>query len=78
MRVPKKLCEDQFHVVEPQINAEGIHVWPFDPAFPVDVRFLTIGLGHNVRKNRHEYFELAYLCGGGGQPGDPRPLSAAP
>ena len=64
MRVPKKLCEDQFRVVEPQINAEGVHVWPFDPVFPVDVRFLTIGLGHNVRKNRHEYFELAYLCGG--------------
>ena len=64
MRVPKKLCEDQFRVVEPQINAEGIHVWPFDPAFPVDVRFMTTGLGNNVRKNRHEYFELAYLCGG--------------
>jgi AraC-like DNA-binding protein len=64
MRVPRKLCEDQFHVVEPQINAEGIHCWPFDPTFPVDVRFLTIGLGHNVRKNRHEYFELAYLCRG--------------
>ncbi|HXI43615.1 MAG TPA: hypothetical protein VNH83_26770, partial [Bryobacteraceae bacterium] len=64
MRVPKKLCEDQFRVVEPQINAEGVHVWPFDSVFPVDVRFLTTGLGHNVRKNRHEYFELAYLCGG--------------
>src|SRR5258708_29694424 len=64
MRVPEKLCEDQFRVVEPQINAEGVHVWPFDPVFPVDVRFLTSGLGNNVRKNRHEYFELAYLCGG--------------
>src|SRR6266853_3206718 len=64
MQVLKKLCEDQFRVVEPQINAEGVHVWPFDPAFPVDVRFLTTGLGHNVRKNRHEYFELAYLCAG--------------
>jgi AraC-like DNA-binding protein len=50
--------------VEPQINADGIHVWPFHPTFPVDVRFLTIGLGHNVRRNRHEYFELVYLCGG--------------
>lgn len=50
--------------MEPQINAEGIHVWPFDPAFPVDVRFMSSRLGHNVRKNRHDYFELAYLCGG--------------
>lgn len=64
MRVPKKLCVDQFRVVEPQINAQGIHVWPFDPAFPVDVRFMTSGHGHNVRKNRHDYFELVYLCAG--------------
>jgi AraC-like DNA-binding protein len=64
VRIPKQLCEDQVRVVEPQINAEGIHVWPFDPAFPIDVRFMTIGLGNNVRKNRHDYFELAYLCRG--------------
>ena len=64
VRIPKKLCEDQVHVVEPQINAEGIHVWPFDPAFPIDVRFMTSGLDHNVRKNRHHYFELVYLCHG--------------
>jgi AraC-like DNA-binding protein len=51
-------------VVEPQINAEGIHVWPFDPAFPVDVRFLSCSQGHNVRKNRHDYFEILYLCAG--------------
>src|SRR6266542_1445396 len=64
VRVPKSLCEDQFRVVEPQINAEGVHVWPFDPAFPIDVRFLTSGQRHNVRKNRHDYFELIYLCAG--------------
>ncbi|MBV8812688.1 MAG: helix-turn-helix transcriptional regulator [Acidobacteriaceae bacterium] len=64
VRIPQNVCEDQLLVVEPQINAEGIHVWPFDPAFPIDVRFITIGHGHNVRKNRHEYFELAYLCRG--------------
>lgn len=63
-RIPQTLCEDQLLVVEPQINAEGVHVWPFDPAFPMDVRFITIGEGHNVRKNRHDYFELAYLCTG--------------
>jgi AraC-like DNA-binding protein/mannose-6-phosphate isomerase-like protein (cupin superfamily) len=64
VRVPKSLCEDQFRVVEPQINAEGVHVWPFDSAFPIDVRFLTSGQRHNVRKNRHDYFELIYLCAG--------------
>src|SRR5215471_7920550 len=64
VRVPRKLCEDQVRVVEPQINAEGIHIWPFDPAFPIDVRFLSCSQGHNVRKNRHDYFEILYLCSG--------------
>jgi AraC-like DNA-binding protein len=64
VRVPKNLCEDEFGVVEPQINAEGVHVWPFDPSFPIDVRFLSIGHGHNVRRNRHGYFEVLYLCAG--------------
>jgi hypothetical protein len=41
VQIPKGCCEDQFHVVEPQINAKGIHVWPFDPSLPLDVRFLT-------------------------------------
>jgi AraC-like DNA-binding protein len=63
-RIPKRLCEDQVRVVEPQINAEGIHAWPFDPAFPIDVRFMTSGPERNVRRNRHDYFELAYLCHG--------------
>jgi len=64
MRIPAQLCEDHFRVVEPQINTEGIHVWPFDPSFPVDVRFMTSGLRQNVRTNRHDYFEVMYLCKG--------------
>ena len=27
-------------MIEPQINAEGVHVWPFDVSCPVDVLFL--------------------------------------
>jgi AraC-like DNA-binding protein/mannose-6-phosphate isomerase-like protein (cupin superfamily) len=64
MRIPRKLCEDQVRVVEPQINAEGIHVWPFDPAFPIDVLFLSSTHGRNVRKNRHDYFEVLYVSAG--------------
>jgi AraC-like DNA-binding protein/mannose-6-phosphate isomerase-like protein (cupin superfamily) len=64
LRIPKSSCEDQFRVVEPQINAEGVHVWPFDASFPVDVRFLTSDKRQNVRMNRHDYFELIYLCAG--------------
>lgn len=64
VRIPKSSCEDQFRVVEPQINAEGIHTWPFDASFPIDVRFLTSERRQNVRMNRHDYFELIYLCAG--------------
>lgn len=61
IQFPKGCCEDQFHVVEPQINTEGVHVWPFDPSLPLDVKFLTGARRQNVRMNRHEYFELVYL-----------------
>ena len=39
--LPKKSCRDLFSLLEPQINSEGIHVWPFDVSCPVDVLFLT-------------------------------------
>jgi AraC-like DNA-binding protein len=64
VRVPRKLCNDQAGVVEPQINAEGVHVWPFDATFPIDVWFQKCRQGHSVRKNRHDYFEILYLCDG--------------
>ena len=47
--------------MEPQTNAEGIHVWPFDLAFPVDVRFFRFARGHHIRMTRHDYFELLYV-----------------
>src|SRR5665213_3464562 len=62
--LPKKSCKDQFSLVEPQINAEGVHVWPFDVSCPVDVLFLTEDGRHHVRMNRHGYFEVLYLCSG--------------
>ena len=46
-------------VIESQISAEGVHVWPFDTAFPLDIRFLIIDQ-HAVPMNRHNYFELVY------------------
>ncbi|MFN0122902.1 MAG: helix-turn-helix domain-containing protein [Blastocatellia bacterium] len=53
--------ENAFSLIDPQINAEGLHVWPFDPVFPLDVRFYVWDKGHHIRMNRHEYFELFYL-----------------
>ena len=64
VHVPKKSCKDHFSVIEPQINAEGVHVWPFDVPCPVDVLFLIENGRHSVRMNRHGYFEVLYLCSG--------------
>lgn len=64
MQVSKASCEDHFGIIEPQINAKGIHVWPFDPFFPVDVRLFSNGRNPKVRMNRHDYFEVIYLLAG--------------
>jgi AraC-like DNA-binding protein len=64
MQLPKTSYRDSFDLVEPQINAEGVHIWPFDAPCPVDVLFLTIDDRHRVRMNRHGYFEVLYLCSG--------------
>lgn len=57
-------CDNEFQVVEPQINAEGTHVYPFDPSFPIAVRFFTLGGSNSVRMNRHHYFELYFVSSG--------------
>src|SRR5579863_1627561 len=64
IHLPKRSCKDHFELVEPGINAEGVHTWPFDPSCPVDVLFLTVDDRHRVRMNRHSYFEVLYLCSG--------------
>lgn len=56
--------DNEFQVVGPQINAEGTHVYPFDPSFPIDVRFFTLGGSSSVRMNRHHYFELYFVSSG--------------
>ena len=56
--------EDAHSVVAPQINAEGVHQWPFDRAFPIDVRFFVFGQRHDIRLTRHDYFELLYAFKG--------------
>jgi AraC family transcriptional regulator, transcriptional activator of pobA len=56
--------ENAFSLIDPQINADGIHVWPFDPAFPFDVRFYVWDKRHPMRSNRHDYFEIFYLQAG--------------
>lgn len=56
--------QDAYSVIEPQINAASVHVWPFPAGFPVDVRFLRFAPRHHIRPNRHDYYELLYICSG--------------
>lgn len=55
---------DRFLVSASQVNAEGIHVWPLDPAFPVEVVQHTLSGLQPFRMNRHEYFEVVHLISG--------------
>ena len=64
MSTRKLTWEKEYSVVEPQINAEGVHVWPFDPSFPIDIRFFDLDGRRVVRMNRHDYFELLYAYSG--------------
>ena len=52
------------NVVEPQIRADGVHVWPFNPSFPVDVRHFVFDQHREIRLTRHGYFELLYVHSG--------------
>lgn len=66
LRSPRKPWKDTFSLVEPQINAEGVHEWPFNKFCPVDVLFMNTHDRQRVRMNRHGYFEILYLCSGHG------------
>lgn len=52
------------NVVESQIRADGVHVWPFNPSFPVDVRHFVFDQRRDIRLTRHGYFELLYVHSG--------------
>jgi AraC-like DNA-binding protein len=56
--------EMDFSFLEPQINSKGVHVWPFDPSFPVEVRSFECGDHQSVSINRHDYIELVYIYSG--------------
>lgn len=53
--------ENAYSLINPRINAEGVHVWPFDPAFPMSVRFYIWDKRHHIRMNRHDYCEIFYV-----------------
>lgn len=56
--------EDAHSTLEPQITSESVHLFPFRPEFPIDVRFLRFTPSSDVRMNRHEYFEIVFVVSG--------------
>jgi AraC-like DNA-binding protein/mannose-6-phosphate isomerase-like protein (cupin superfamily) len=55
---------DQFRLLEPQINTQRVHVWPFDSTMPIELRLLDVDGDQTVSKNRHDYFEIFVVCNG--------------
>jgi len=54
----------QFLVSDSQVNAEGVHVWPFEPGFPIDAIKHNLSGRRPFRMNRHDYVEIVYLNSG--------------
>lgn len=54
----------RFLVLDSQVNADGVHVWPFDPQFPIDIVQHSLSGRQPFRMNRHDYFEIVYLNSG--------------
>jgi AraC-like DNA-binding protein/quercetin dioxygenase-like cupin family protein len=51
-------------ILESQITNRGIHVWPFNPEFPLDVRFLLLNRKQDVPLHRPDHLELIYIESG--------------
>lgn len=62
--IRKAVWQDAYAVIEPQINASGVHEWNFDPGFPIDLRFFVMRRESDIRLNHHSYFELLYVHSG--------------
>ena len=56
--------EQAYPLIEPRIDSAGIHVWPFNPACPIDVLFWRFSGVNDVRMNRHSYFEILFVESG--------------
>ncbi len=50
--------KNAYRFINPRVDASGIHQWPFDPSFPLEVQFWYYDRPREIRMNRHDYFEL--------------------
>jgi AraC-like DNA-binding protein len=55
---------DAYGLINPHIDAAGVHVWPFDPSFPLTVQFWVYDRQSSIRMNHHDYFELIFVDSG--------------
>jgi AraC-like DNA-binding protein/quercetin dioxygenase-like cupin family protein len=56
--------QNAYSIVQPQITADGVHKWPFDPSFPIDIRYFAGDRRCAIEMNRHDYFEIVYVMSG--------------
>jgi AraC-like DNA-binding protein/quercetin dioxygenase-like cupin family protein len=57
--------ESAVQVIEPRVTVSGVHIHPFNPAFPLQVRYLHLKPPAAVAMRRHDYFEVLYMESGG-------------
>jgi AraC-like DNA-binding protein len=58
------IWRDAYRFINPHINAAGMHVWPFEPSFPLTVQFWVYDRPSAIHMNHHDYFELIHVdCG---------------
>jgi AraC-like DNA-binding protein/mannose-6-phosphate isomerase-like protein (cupin superfamily) len=56
--------EDAQQLLNPKIGPQGVHQWPFDTAFPIDLAHLAFAGESLVPMNRHSYLEFMYVVSG--------------
>ena len=61
---PTVIWEHVDGLVDRQINAEHVHIWPFPNPFPIDVRFLILDRRHDVPIHRPDHFEVVLFESG--------------
>lgn len=66
MRLSRSIWKNADREGDPLVNAEGVYLCHFDPAFPIEVGFDIHDSRHNVQMNRHDSFEVIYVYEGQG------------
>jgi len=66
VRLSRSLWKNADREGIPVVNAEGVYLCDFDPAFPIEVGFDIHDSRHNIRMNRHDSFEVIYVYEGQG------------